>query len=63
MSIASYTITRNVEATRDGQPCRIAIATVIHENGHSETVAVNEDLIRFAGEGIIDAEVRRAMNR
>lgn len=46
-----------------GQPCKIAIATVIHENGEYETVAINEDLIRFAGEGIIEKEVARAMTR
>ena len=63
MSLRSYTVTRNVAATdASGKPCRIALASVIHENGVGQTVAIPEDLIRFAGESIIDEEVRRAVS-
>lgn len=61
MSLRSYTVTRHVSATdAQGNPCKIALATIIHENGVGQTVAIREDLIRFAGEGIIDEEVKRA---
>lgn len=64
MALLSYTVTRNVDATKgDGTPCKIALASVVHENGTGQTVAIPEDLIRFAGESIIDAEVKRAVSR
>lgn len=59
-----YTLTRDVVARKDdGSEHRIALASVVHENGVGETVAINEDLIKFAGEGIIPIEVERAMKR
>lgn len=58
-----YTLTRNIDATKDGRPCKIALASVIHENGTGETVAIPEELIKFAGESIIPVEVDRAMRR
>jgi hypothetical protein len=64
MAIQSFTVTRDVDAVDDkGQPVKIALASVIHENGEGETVAVREDLIRFAGESIIETEVRRKVSR
>lgn len=61
MSLRSYTVTRNVAATdAQGKPCRIALASIIHDNGAGQTVAIREDLITFAGESIIDVEVKRA---
>ena len=64
MAIQSYTVSRNVDATDEtGNPVKIALATVIHENGEQETVAVREDKIRFAGESLIDVEVAKAMSR
>lgn len=61
MAIQSFTVTRNVAATDSiGQPCNIALATIIHENGQAQTVAIPEDKIRFEGEHIIEAEVLKA---
>lgn len=62
MAIRGFTVTRNVEATDSaGKPCKIALASVVHENGQSQTVAIKEELIKFAGEGIIEREVMRAV--
>ncbi len=62
MAIASYTLTRGITAEEpDGTPCKIALATVFHENGAEQTVAIREDLIEFAGEYIIEEEVMRAV--
>lgn len=61
MAMVKYRVMRNVEAVNDkGQDCRIAVALVMHENGVCQRVAIDEELIRFAGEGIIDDEVRCA---
>lgn len=61
MTIQSFTVTRNVDATDgNGQPCKVALASIIHENGVGQTVAIREDLIAFAGEEIIEKEVMRA---
>lgn len=60
----SFTVTRNVDARDElHNPVKIALASVIHENGHRETVAVREDLIQFAGEAIIETEIARKMRR
>ena len=64
MANVRYGVTRNVEARDEkGRPVRIALAVVEHENGYVEKVAINEDLIRFAGEGIIEDEIRRKLAR
>lgn len=64
MSLASYGVTRNVAATNSlGEPCTIALVVIKHENGHEQTLAINEELIRFAGEGIIEREVKLAAAR
>lgn len=61
MSKVTYGISRNVEATDEhGQPCKIALAVIEHENGTKQTVAIPEALIAYAGTSIIDEEVRRA---
>jgi hypothetical protein len=61
MSLATYTLMRNVPAeTEDGKPTLIAIALVTHANGTLQRVAIPEELIRYAGEGIIEHEVRQA---
>jgi hypothetical protein len=61
MTIRSFTVSRNIDATDEsGQPVKIALASIIHENGVGQTVAIREDLIAFAGEDIIEVEVMRA---
>lgn len=61
MTIRSFTVTRNHDATDEhGQPCKIALASIVHDNGVGQTVAIREDLIAFAGEDIIETEVMRA---
>jgi hypothetical protein len=62
MSILSYTVTRNIDAEDEqGNPVKIALASVVHENGVGQTVAIPEALIRFAGESVIEREVMRAV--
>lgn len=61
MSLLSYTVTRHVPADGPNGPCYIALASIVHENGVGQTVAIPEDLIRFAGEIIIEQEVMRAV--
>lgn len=61
MAIRTCTVTRIVAATdAAGRPRMVALATVIHENGQSQTIAIPEDQIRFEGEDIIAKEVARA---
>lgn len=61
MSLATYTVMRRVPAeTEDGKLAFVAIALVTHANGALQRVAIPEELIRYAGEGIIDQEVRQA---
>lgn len=61
MAMIKYTVMRNIEAVNDkGQDCRIAVALIMHENGVCQRVAIDEGLIAFAGEGIIDDEVKIA---
>jgi 2-C-methyl-D-erythritol 4-phosphate cytidylyltransferase len=57
----SYSVMRRVPATKEnGQDCLIAVALVIHENGTRQRVAIDEEFIRFAGENVIEHEVRKA---
>jgi hypothetical protein len=61
MSLATYTLMRNVPAeTEQGKPTLLAIALVTHANGALQRVAVPEELIRYAGEGVIEHEIRQA---
>lgn len=61
MTALTYGITRNVEATDEhGQPCKIALVVIEHRNGTRQTLAINEALIAYAGESIIEDEVKRA---
>jgi hypothetical protein len=60
MALIRYTVARNIPASKDGKTAFIAVALVQFENGHRTRLAIPEDLIRFAGEAIIDQEVRRA---
>lgn len=59
-----YRVTRNVPATNaHGQPCLIALVSVEFINGFEKTLAVDEGLIAFAGEGIIENEVKRFLSK
>ena len=59
-----YGVSRNVEAEdAKGRPVKIALVVIERDNGSLDTLAINEELIRFAGEGMIEAEVRRRANR
>lgn len=56
-----YGVSRNCEAQKpDGTPIKIALVIIERDNGAFETLAIPEDKIRFAGEGTIEAEVRKA---
>jgi hypothetical protein len=61
-----YGVSRNCRAERpDGTPVQIAIVVIERDNGASgtsfETLAIPEEKIRFAGESIIENEVKRAV--
>jgi hypothetical protein len=56
-----YGLQRNVPAEKDGQPCKIAMVVVERENGQLTTLAVNEELIKFMGEAVIEQEIARAI--
>lgn len=61
MSMIRYNVMRRVPAVNaNGEDCLIAIALIQHENGVCQRVAIDEGLIRFAGEGIIADEVKSA---
>lgn len=62
VSLQSFTVSRNVDATDDhGRKVKIALATIMHDNGASQTIAVPEEKIRFFGEDIIAQEVALAL--
>lgn len=66
MAKVSVTIARNVHAVDEhNMPVLVALATVIHENGQTQTVAVREDQARFHsgsddGKSFILSEIERA---
>jgi hypothetical protein len=58
MSLVQYTVRRGVDAeTADGTACKIALVLIVHENGTEQTLAINEEMIRSEGEGVIEREV------
>jgi hypothetical protein len=62
MTAFAYAIAgRNVAAKNEaGEDCQIALILIKHENGTEQTLAINEEMIRFAGEGVIEKEVQQA---
>ena len=61
-----YGVSRNCPATDGrGRQVKLAIAVIERDNGAAgttfETVAIDEEKIRFAGESIIEQEVKRVM--
>lgn len=55
-----YGVSRNVAAIDEaGKDVRLAIVVIEYENGYKQTRCINEELIRFAGEGIIENEVKQ----
>lgn len=56
----SYHVSRNVAAEDEkGRQTKIALILIKHANGRLQRACLNEDLIKFAGEGLIENEVRR----
>lgn len=56
----SYHVTRNVAAEDEkGRAVKIALILIKHPNGRLQKACLNEELIRYAGEGIIVNEVKR----
>lgn len=58
--IRSYTVSRHIPATKDGELRSVALATIIHDNGEQQTVVIDEEKIRLHGEDIIAADVYKA---
>lgn len=42
----TYSVRRHVPATKDGKPCKIALALIQFPNGTGTTLAIPEDLIK-----------------
>lgn len=61
MTLLRYGLSRNVEA-RDakGRKTLICMAVIEHENGFQQRLAIPEELIQYAGEGIIELEIKEA---
>jgi hypothetical protein len=63
MAMIEYVVVRrNMPATKGDERSKAHLAVVLvrHENGQPQTVFIDEELIRFYGEGIIEQEVKRA---
>jgi hypothetical protein len=61
--MVDYTVRRFVPARKDnGSEALIALVLIRHENGQKQTVCVDEEMIRFYGEKVIDDEVKRAVS-
>jgi hypothetical protein len=61
MAMVQYTVRRNVLAEdQEGNDHYIALCFIQHENGLVQRHAIPEELIRYAGEGIIEVEVQEA---
>jgi hypothetical protein len=58
-TLVRYGLQRNVPAFKDGQPCKIAMVVVERENGRVDTLAINEELIKFMGDAVIEQEIAR----
>jgi hypothetical protein len=59
-SSVRYGVSRNVPAEDGhGKPVKICLVIIERDNGSFETVGINEERIRFQGEGIIEEEVLR----
>lgn len=57
MAAIAYTTARHIPATKgNGAECRICIAFVRHENGFTEKVAIDEEMIRWASGGNAERE-------
>lgn len=64
MALVEYGVSRNMTVVDEhGKELQAALILIKHENGYTERLIVREDLIRFAGEQVIDDEVKRALNR
>jgi hypothetical protein len=59
MAMVNFTVTRNLDAfDARGEPCKIALCTIIHENGFRQTHCINEAYIAFAGEQVIEEQIK-----
>lgn len=58
-----YGLARNVPATDEhGRDVRICLAVAERENGSVEVIGINEERIRFHGEGIIPEEILKRVH-
>jgi hypothetical protein len=61
--MVDYTVRRGVRATKEnGGEALIALVFIRHENGQPQTLCVDEEMIRFYGEKVIEDEVKRAVS-
>lgn len=54
----NYGVSRNMKAEdEEGNPIKIALVLIEHENGFKQRLAIQEEEIKFCGEDIILAKV------
>jgi hypothetical protein len=59
-SSVRYGLARNVPATNEhGKDVRVCLAVAERDNGSFEVIGIDEERIRFYGEGIIADEIMR----
>jgi hypothetical protein len=61
MAMIGYGVSRNCTAVdKDGKEVKICLAVIQHDSGMQQRLAIPEELIRYAGEGVIELEVKEA---
>ena len=64
MTMLRYGVSRNMPVIDEkGNSHLMCLCLIEHENGFKQRHVIPEELIRFAGEGVIDLEVREAALR
>ena len=65
MTMVRYGISRNMPCVdaATGEEKLMCLCAIQHENGFMQRHVIDEGLIRFAGEGIIEREVQEAAAR
>lgn len=65
MAIVGYGISRNMPCVNavTGEETLMCLCVIQHENGYMQRHVIPESLIQYAGEGVIDLEVKEAALR
>lgn len=62
MAMVGYGISRNMPCVdaKTGEEVLMCLCVIQHENGFTQRHVIPESLIQYAGEGVIELEVREA---